>query len=79
MENDLNRKEAESFRDKLQRDALEAAVKATQEKIAALVCPAHQQSPRLKFSEGSGLGQEKMSFDCCCDKLAQMLQETLQS
>ena len=69
----------ESFQAKLQKDALEAAVKATQEKIAGLVCPNHQQSPRLKFSEGSGPGQEKMSFDCCCDRLAQMLQEALQS
>jgi hypothetical protein len=70
---------SESFKDKLQKDALEATVKAMREKISTLVCPVHQQSPRLKFSEDSGPGQQKMSFDCCCESLSKMLQETLKS
>jgi len=69
----------ESFQSKLQKDALAATVKATEERIVALLCPDHQKSPLLKFSEDSGPGQQKMSFDCCCDKLAGMLQETLKT
>jgi hypothetical protein len=71
--------QGESFQKKLQKDALEATVKALQEKIASLACPTHGQSPRLKFSEDSGPGKQKMSFECCCDTLSQMLQEALKS
>lgn len=67
----------ESFKEGIQKQALEATVKALQEKIAALTCPTHGQSPRLKFSEDSGPGHQKMSFDCCCDELARILQEKL--
>ncbi|HTC19802.1 MAG TPA: hypothetical protein VK859_03075 [bacterium] len=69
----------DGFKQQLQKQALEATVKTVQQKIATLVCPAHQQSPRLKFSEDSGPGEQKMSFDCCCDTLAQMLQAALKS
>lgn len=69
----------ESFKAKLQKDALAATVKAMEEKISSLTCPDHGQTPRLKFSEDSGPGQQKMSFDCCCDKLAGLLQEVLKS
>lgn len=69
----------ENFKEKLQRQALEATVKTIQEKIATLVCPVHGQNPKLKFSEDSGPGKQKMSFDCCCDTLFKMLQETLKS
>jgi len=67
----------ESFQEKLKRDTLEAAVKTVRQKIETLRCPAHDQAPRLKFSEDSGSGEQKMSFDCCCDVLAGMLQEAL--
>ncbi len=67
----------ENFKEQLQKQVLEATVKTVQQKIASLTCPVHGQSPRLKFSEDSGPGQEKMSFDCCCDQLARMLQEAL--
>jgi hypothetical protein len=79
MDNFFISKNEESFQQKLQKDALEATVKAMREKIATLICPVHHQSPRLKFSEDSGPGQQKMSFDCCCDTLSKMLQETLKS
>ncbi len=69
----------DSFKAKLQKDALEATVKSIQEKIGTLVCPEHHKNPKLKFSEDSGSGQQKMSFDCCCDVLAKMLQEALKS
>jgi hypothetical protein len=69
----------DSFKEKLQKDALEATLKAMQEKVATLVCPIHHQSPRLKYSEDSGPGKQKMSFDCCCDALSKLLQETLKS
>ncbi len=70
---------SDSFKEKLQKDALEATVKAMQEKIDTLVCPIHQQNPHLKFSEDSGPGKQKMSFDCCCDTLSKMLQDALKS
>ena len=79
MEEKLNPPEGGSFRDKLQKDALAATVKALEEKISGLSCPDHGQNPRLKFSEDSGPGRQKMSFDCCCDKLAAQLQEALKS
>jgi hypothetical protein len=79
MDNFFISKNEESFQKKLQKDALEATVKAMREKIATLVCPIHQQSPQLKFSEDSGPGQQKMSFNCCCDTLSKMLQESLKS
>jgi hypothetical protein len=69
----------DGFKQQLQKKTLEATVKTVQEKIASLVCPVHQQSPRLKFSEDSGPGEQKMSFDCCCDTLARMLQEALKT
>lgn len=69
----------DSFKEQLQKQALEATVKTVQQRIASLVCPIHQQSPGLKFSEDSGPGEQKMSFDCCCDTLAQMLQGALKS
>jgi hypothetical protein len=68
----------EAFQKKLQKDALEAVVKGLEEKIASIVCPIHHQNPRLKFSEDSGPGEQKMSFDCCCEKLSELLQKTLQ-
>jgi hypothetical protein len=67
----------DSFKDQIQKQALEATVKAIQDKIATLVCPEHRQSPRLKFSDDLGSGQQKMSFDCCCERLSHLLQETL--
>ena len=70
---------SDSFKEKLQKDALEATVKAMREKIVTLICPIHQQVPRLKFSEDSGPGKQKMAFDCCCDTLSKMLQEALKS
>ncbi len=69
----------DSFKEQLQKQALEATVKTVQEKIASLVCPIHQQSPKLKFSEDSGPGEKKMSFDCCCDTLSRILQEALKT
>ena len=68
---------SEGFKEEIQKQVLEATVKAVEEKIAALTCPVHGKKPRLKFSEGSGPGEQKMSFDCCCDMLAKLLQETL--
>ena len=79
MEDFLPSQKQETFQEKIQRDALNATVKAIEAKITGLVCPTHQKSPRLKFSEDSGPGQQKMSFDCCCDTLAQMLQDTLKN
>lgn len=69
----------ESFKEEVQKQALEAAVKAIQDKIGSLTCPTHGQHPKLKFSEDSGPGHQKMSFDCCCDTLAQMLQEKIKT
>jgi hypothetical protein len=67
----------DSFKEQLQKQALEATVKTVQQKISTLVCPTHGQNPKLKFSEDSGPGEQKMSFDCCCDTLAKLLQEAL--
>ncbi len=69
----------DSFKDQIQKEVLEATVKAVQQKIAGLTCPVHHESPRLKFSEDSGPGKQKMSFDCCCAKLSGMLQEALKN
>jgi hypothetical protein len=68
----------ENFQQQLQKQALESTTRAVQDRIAALVCPRHGQNPRLKFSEDSGPGRQKMSFDCCCGSLARLLQETLE-
>jgi hypothetical protein len=73
----LSKGRDESFEEQLQRQALEATIKTIQKKIGSLVCPVHEQSPKLKFSEDSGPGQQKMSFDCCCETLSRMLQEAL--
>ncbi|HVZ80095.1 MAG TPA: hypothetical protein VHE12_04750 [bacterium] len=67
----------ESFQDDLQKQVLEATVKAIEAKIAGLTCPVHGQNPKLKFSEDSGPGRQKMSFDCCCSELATLLQEKI--
>ena len=67
----------DSFKKKLQKDALEAVVKGLEEKIASIVCPIHHLGPKLKFSEDSGPGEQKMSFDCCCERLSELLQKTL--
>lgn len=69
----------DEFKDKIQQQALQATVRAIEEKIGSLTCPTHGEHPRLKFSEDSGPGQQKMSFDCCCDTLALMLQEALKA
>lgn len=69
----------ESFKEQVQKQALEATVKTIQSKIAELTCPIHGEHPKLQFSEDSGPGHQKMSFDCCCDNLAKMLQEKLKS
>ena len=79
METNFTPQNTESFQGKLQKDILEATVKAMEGKVSGLICPDHRKSPRLKFSEDSGPGQQKMSFECCCDKLAGLLQETLKS
>jgi hypothetical protein len=73
----LSKGQDESFKEGLQRQALEATIKTIQKKIETLVCPVHGQNPKLKFSEDSGPGQQKMSFDCCCETLSRMLQEAL--
>ena len=69
----------ESFQQKIQKDALDATVKAIQQKIATLSCPDHHQKPQLKFSEGSGAGEQKMSFDCCCNRLGEMVQKAMEA
>jgi hypothetical protein len=69
----------DDFKDQIQKRALEATVKAIQEKIETLTCPVHHQSPRLKFSEDSGPGKQKMNFDCCCNQLSEMLQNALKN
>ena len=69
----------DSFKEKVQKQALEATVKVLQDKIASLTCPMHGQHPRLKFSEDSGPGHQKMSFDCCCDELARILQDKIKT
>jgi len=69
----------DGLREELQRKALEATVKTLEQKIAGLVCPDHQAKPRIKFSEGAGPGKQNLGFNCCCDKLARMVQETLGS
>jgi hypothetical protein len=68
----------ENFQQQLQKQTLEAAARTIQDRIASLVCPDHGQSPRLKFSEDSGPGRQKMSFDCCCGTMARRLRKTLE-
>jgi len=68
----------ESFKEKIQKDALKAVVKSLEEKISKLVCPTHHQSPRLKFSEGAEPGKQNMGYDCCCDTLGQMVKQALE-
>ena len=70
---------SEGFKERIQKQVLEATVKAVEEKIATLACPVHGQKPRMKFSEGSGPGEQKMAFDCCCDTLAKLLQEVMKN
>jgi hypothetical protein len=70
---------SESFKDQIQKQALEATLKALQEKVATLTCPIHHQNPKLKTSEGGGPGKQNMFFDCCCDTLKKMMEETLKS
>jgi len=77
-ENQTGRSE-EGLRQELQRNALEATVRTIEQKIAGLICPDHHARPTLKFSEGAGPGKQNLGFNCCCDKLAKMLQESLGS
>ncbi len=67
----------ESFKDQLQKQALEATLKTLQAKVSTLVCPLHGETPKLKFSEGAGPGQQNLGFDCCCDTLRKMMEEAL--
>jgi hypothetical protein len=67
------------FKEDLQKSALEAALKALEAKAASLVCPIHGKSPKLKMNEGAGPGHQNMGFDCCCDTLAKMMKETLET
>jgi hypothetical protein len=69
----------DEFKEEIQQSALQAALKALEAKAAALVCPIHGKSPKLKMSEGAGPGKQNMGFDCCCDVLAKMMKETLES
>ena len=63
----------------MNQQALEATLKALQEKVASLTCPIHHQSPKLKTSEGAGPGKQNMFFDCCCDTLKKIMEEALKS
>ncbi len=67
------------FKDEIQESALQAALKALETKTAALICPIHGKSPKHKMSEGAGPGKQNMGFDCCCEVLAKMMKETLES
>jgi hypothetical protein len=67
----------ESLQEQLQKQALETTLKTLEAKVKTLVCPVHQESPKLKTSEGAGPGKQNLFFDCCCDTLKKMLEETL--
>ena len=69
----------EGLKEQLQKQALEATLKALQGKVSTLVCPEHGQTPKLKFSEGAGPGKQNLGFDCCCDALRKRLEETLKT
>jgi hypothetical protein len=66
-----------SLQEQLQKQALEATLKTLEAKVKTLVCPVHQESPKLKTSEDAGPGKQNLFFDCCCDTLKKMLEETL--
>ncbi len=67
------------FKEDIQKSALEATLKVLEAKASSLVCPIHGKSPKLKMNEGAGPGQQNMGFDCCCDTLAKMMKETLET
>jgi len=69
----------EGLQEELRRKVMEATLKTIEQKISGLTCPVHHQKPGLKFSEGAGPGKQNLGFDCCCDRLAQMVQEALKS
>lgn len=69
----------EGFKEQIQKQALEATLKAIGAKISLLDCPIHHQAPQLKMSEGAGPGEQRMMFDCCCDQLKGMMEEVLKS
>jgi hypothetical protein len=79
IKNPKGKKMEESFKEQLQKNALEATLKTLHEKAASLVCPDHGQGPRIKFSEGAGAGKQNIGFDCCCDRLGKMLEEALKN
>jgi hypothetical protein len=67
------------FKEDIQKSALEGALKALETKASSLVCPIHGKSPKLKMNEGAGPGKQNMGFDCCCDTLAKMMKEALET
>lgn len=67
------------FKEEIQQSVLQAALRALEDRAAALVCPIHGKSPKLKMNEGAGPGKQNMGFDCCCDVLAKMMKETLEN
>ena len=69
----------EGLQQELQKKALEATLKAIEQKVAGLVCPVHRLKPSLKFSEGAGPGRQNVGFNCCCDTLKDMVQEILKT
>lgn len=69
----------EGLQQELQKKALEATLKVMEQKVGGLVCPVHRMKPTLKFSEGAGPGRQNVGFNCCCDTLKNMVQETLKS
>jgi hypothetical protein len=65
------------LRAELQKKALEATLRALEQKVGALVCPLHGSHPTLKFSEGAGPGRQNIGFNCCCDVLKKRVEDLL--
>jgi hypothetical protein len=58
--------------------AVEEFKTRTLEKLRAVRCPVHRQSPRLRF-EGSTLREMRICMSACCDRLSAIANKAIAS
>ncbi len=66
-----------SFQDDLAKQVLAATRAQIEKRVMGLTCPDHGEKPRWKSVHTTGT-EADLEFECCCNKLAELLQKTLQ-
>jgi hypothetical protein len=66
-----------SFSESLAQDVLKATRAKIEANVFSLTCPVHGMKPKWKSVQSTGTTAD-LKFDCCCQKLASMIQKALQ-